>query len=80
MKISVEANEMSRLDLMAHAELCGWALARAHAKSGQAAQISGYLGQSDKFDEVLADFATQYSRQNAQDFLQFKKALRTGKL
>ena len=52
MKISVDAQKMSFAELLDHARLCGWALARANAKAGRAAEISGYLGESDKFDEA----------------------------
>src|SRR5262249_3952172 len=41
---------------------CGWALARAHAKSGDAAMISGYLGSNDRFDKAIAKFASAYEK------------------
>lgn len=80
MKISVDARKMSFADLLDHARLCGWALARANAKAGRAAEISGYLGQSDKFDEAAADFAFRYAAQNQSDFAAFKKAIKVGRL
>jgi uncharacterized protein (DUF2252 family) len=51
-----------------YAELCGWAIAHAHARSGEPAQISGYLGKSDKFDEAIADFAKSYADQCELDY------------
>lgn len=63
-----------------YAELCGWALARAHAKSGDPAMISGYLGSNSKFDEALANFAAAYADQNERDHDAMLKAIRAGKL
>ncbi|MCC6273281.1 MAG: DUF2252 domain-containing protein [Deltaproteobacteria bacterium] len=53
---------------------CGWALARAHARSGTAALLSGYMGKSDVLDEAVADFAEAYADQNERDYGLFKKA------
>lgn len=54
-------------DLKPYAAICGTVLARAHAKSGDAARISGYLGKSDAFDRALGDFALKYADQNERD-------------
>ncbi|MFO0947342.1 MAG: DUF2252 domain-containing protein [Planctomycetota bacterium] len=62
------------------ANLCGWSLAHAHARSGEPAKISGYLGKSDKFDEAIADFAAAYADQSEQDHAELMKAVRAGKL
>jgi hypothetical protein len=62
------------------AEFCGWALARAHARSGGSAQISGYLGKSDAFDKAIADFADAYADQDERDHAVFKRAVRSGKV
>jgi uncharacterized protein (DUF2252 family) len=59
---------------------CGWALARAHAKSGDAARISGYLGKGDKTDEALATFALRYADQTEKDFDAFLRAIRAGRI
>jgi NAD(P)H-dependent flavin oxidoreductase YrpB (nitropropane dioxygenase family) len=48
--------------------LCGWALARAHARTGRATVISGYLGGSEDFDNAIADFAIAYADQNERDY------------
>ncbi|HKQ79364.1 MAG TPA: DUF2252 domain-containing protein [Blastocatellia bacterium] len=62
------------------AELCGWALAHAHARSGDAARISGYLGKSDAFDLALAAFSQAYADQTEQDYDVMRAAVRSGKL
>jgi uncharacterized protein (DUF2252 family) len=60
--------------------LCGWVLAQAHARSGDASMISGYMGSSDVFDEAIADFAEAYSRQNERDYQALKRAVRSGEV
>jgi len=66
--------------LIDSAELCGWALAQAHARSGDAALISGYLGKSDAFDLALAAFSKLYADQSEQDYEVMRAAVRAGKL
>ena len=63
-----------------YAEICGWALARAHARSGAPAQISGYLGKSDAFDKAIAAFAIAYADQSERDHAVLKKAVRSGRV
>ena len=63
-----------------YAEFCGWALARAHARSGVPAAISGYLGKSDAFDKAIAAFAIAYADQNERDHAAMKKAAQSGRL
>jgi uncharacterized protein (DUF2252 family) len=63
-----------------YASLCGWTLARAHAKGANPAIIAGYLGKSDRFDRAIADFAELYARQNEKDYEALKDAIRKGKL
>lgn len=63
-----------------YAELCGWTLAHAHARSGEPAKITGYLGKSDKFDEAIADFSTAYADQSERDHEILVQAAREGKL
>ena len=53
--------------MLQYAELCGWTLAHAHARSGEPAKISGYLGKSDKFDKAIADFSIAYADQSERD-------------
>jgi uncharacterized protein (DUF2252 family) len=63
-----------------YADLCGWTLARAHAKSGDAAAISGYLGKSDRFDTAMARFAAAYADQTERDHAALVKAIRSGRI
>ena len=63
-----------------YATLCGWALAGAHARSGDAAKISGYMGKKEDFDKALADFSEAYADQNEQDHQALVQAVREGRL
>jgi uncharacterized protein (DUF2252 family) len=65
--------------LAAYGHLCGKTLARAHAKSGDAATISGYLGGSSSFDEAIADYAVAYADQVSKDYESFRGAIRAGR-
>ena len=53
--------------MLQYAEFCGWTLAHSHARSGEPAKISGYLGKSDKFDQAVATFAIAYADQSERD-------------
>jgi uncharacterized protein (DUF2252 family) len=66
--------------LMRYAELCGWTLARAHAKSGDGATISGYLGKTDAFDQAIGKFAIAYADQNEKDYAALVAAVKTGRI
>ena len=63
-----------------YAGVCGWTLARAHARSGDPVAISAYLGSSDRFDRAMTDFAVRYADQNERDYEAFVKAVRSGRL
>ncbi len=80
MKGAVHLDLMSRADLVEYAGFCAWALARAHARTGDAACIAGYLGKGGRFDQAVADFAIAYADQNEADYTAFKKAVRAGRL
>jgi hypothetical protein len=71
---------MDPLQLDYYGQLCGWALARAHARTGRASLISGYLGSSEVFDQAIADFATAYARQNEQDYRRLLEAISAGRV
>jgi hypothetical protein len=71
---------MSALDLGEYARLCGWVLARAHARSGDPALISGYLGKSPVFDRAIASFANDYADQTERDYDTFQAAVKSGRL
>jgi len=78
MKVLVEVfNPTTMLD---YAMLCGWTLARAHAKSGDPAMIAGYLGKSDVFDRAIASFSEQYADQAERDHAAFMQAIRQGRV
>lgn len=66
--------------MLEYAELCGWTLAHAHARSGEPAKISGYLGKSDKFDKAIADFSIAYADQSERDHEVLMNAVRAGRL
>jgi hypothetical protein len=66
--------------MLQYAEFCGWALAHAHARSGEPAKIIGYLGKSDVFDKAIADFSAAYADQSERDHRTLTKAVRAGKL
>ena len=70
----------NRMTMMQYAELCGWTLARAHARGGEPAKISGYLGKSDKFDQAIADFSIAYVDQSERDHKVLMKAVKDGRL
>ncbi len=80
MKLSLDIADTSRSQLKTYGGVCGWALARAHAKSGDAALISGYLGKSDAFDRALGDFALAYADQSERDHAALKTAARTRRI
>jgi len=79
MKVSAEIETFDPHILTAYAAMCGWALARAHAKSGDPATVAGYLGSSQRFDDALALYAEAYADQVEKDFGNFKKAIRSGR-
>jgi len=80
MKGSAVIESMPAVNLEFYAGLCGWTLARAHARSGDPIAIAGYLGKSDAFDRSLTDFSERYADQNEQDFEAFVGAVRSGRL
>jgi Uncharacterized protein conserved in bacteria (DUF2252) len=77
-KIGASVEEFGPGEMVEYAEFCGWTLARAHARCGASAQISGYLGKSDAFDTAIAAFAKAYADQSERDHAIFKKAVRSG--
>jgi hypothetical protein len=63
-----------------YAGICGWTLARAHARSGDRIALAAYLGRSARFDQAIADFAETYADQNERDYTVFKTAAEDGKV
>ncbi len=80
MKVSAEVETFKPSTLVSYATLCGWALARAHAKSGDAAMIAGYLGSTNQFDEALVKYSRAYADQAERDYETFQAAVRSGRL
>jgi uncharacterized protein (DUF2252 family) len=66
--------------LSQYAAICGWTLARAHARSGDAVAIASYLGSSDTFDRAMASYAEAYADQNERDYAAFQAAVASGRL
>ena len=77
-KFAVETFGKARMTFFA--ECCGHSLALSHARSGDAAMISGYLGKSDRFDKAIAAFSIAYADQNEKDHAALKRAIRNGKV
>ncbi len=80
MKGSVEVETLRPPGLTFYAQTCGWTLARAHARSGNPVAIATYLGASDAFDKSITDFSQRYADQNEQDYEEFIKAIRSGRI
>jgi uncharacterized protein (DUF2252 family) len=80
MKIAmpVDANDPS--DLAYFADACGWALALAHARTGDPAMIAGYLGSSDAFDDAIVEFADSYADQTEQDYDALLRAIKSRRI
>ncbi len=80
MKGSAQIETASLSELTLYAELCGWVLARAHARSGDAAGISGYLGGGEAFDKAMRDWAHAYADQTERDHEALVAAIDAGRL
>jgi uncharacterized protein (DUF2252 family) len=80
MKGSALVEAMTPPALTFYAGICGWTLARAHARSGDPIAIAEYLGGSEEFDRSITDFSEHYANQNEQDYQQFLKAIKSGRL
>jgi uncharacterized protein (DUF2252 family) len=80
MKGSMSVPLMDPMQLDYYGKLCGWALARGHARTGRATMISGYLGTNGAFDQAIADFAVAYAEQNEQDYRGLLEAVSAGRV
>ena len=80
MKMKIDLDNMTKADWLEYVGICGWTLARAHARSGDAAAIGGYLGKNDTFDSALAKFSASYADQTDRDHATLLKAIRSGRL
>jgi uncharacterized protein (DUF2252 family) len=77
-KVSADIERMRPSVATAYGQLCGWTLARAHARSGDGIAIAAYLGSGDAFDRALAEFASAYADQNERDYGALAAAVETG--
>lgn len=80
MKVAAEPDTFLPKTLTAYATMCGWSLARAHAKAGDTPMIAGYLGSTDRFDNAITKYAEAYADQVERDYASFKKAISSGRL
>ena len=80
MKGSVDVTVMQPLGLSVYARLCGWTLARAHARSGDPVAIAAYLGKDDGFDKAVTKFAVRYADHNELDHASYVRAVKDGRL
>jgi len=80
MKGSIEAESLLPAGLSFYGGICGWTLARAHARSGDPVAIAEYLGKTDAFDRSITDFSLAYADQNEQDYQEFVNAVKSGRL
>jgi uncharacterized protein (DUF2252 family) len=79
-KTSADIATMRPADMALYARLCAWTLARAHARSGDAVAIAGYLGSSDVFDRTMSAFAEAYADQNERDYGALRDAIASGRV
>ena len=79
-KFSFPIEQMIPSGMAVYAQVCGWALARAHARSGDRIALAAYLGGSAKFDQAIADFAETYADQNDRDYAALQAAVKDGRV
>jgi uncharacterized protein (DUF2252 family) len=79
-KGSAEIDRMDPKGMAAYGKLCGWTLARAHARSGDRIAIAAYLGSSDSFDRAIVEFSKAYANQNERDYQALNAAVDSGKI
>jgi uncharacterized protein (DUF2252 family) len=79
-KASARLEDVPPRELAVYAGVCGWTLARAHARTGPRAAIAAYLGSGDRLDRALADFAEAYADQNERDYAALVEAVKRGRI
>jgi DNA-directed RNA polymerase subunit K/omega len=80
MKASAAVETMSPFGMTFYARMCGWTLARAHARSSDPVAIAEYLGRDDSLDQAITEFSAGYADQNRRDYEAFVKAVSDGRL
>ncbi len=71
---------MNPAAMTGYARMCGWTLARAHARSGDPVAIASYLGSGDRFDRGISTFAEAYADQNERDYAALRRAVDDGRV
>jgi uncharacterized protein (DUF2252 family) len=79
-KGSAEIEQMVPQGMATYGQLCGWTLARAHARSGDRIAIASYLGKGDSFDRAILEFSRAYADQNDRDYQQLAAAVKSGRI
>jgi hypothetical protein len=79
-KGSAEIDQLRPSPMAEYGKLCGWTLARAHARSGDRVAIAAYLGSGNNFDRAILEFATAYADQNERDYQLLVDAARSGRI
>jgi uncharacterized protein (DUF2252 family) len=79
-KFSVPIEQMRPNSMTRYGQMCGWTLARAHARSGDRVALASYLGRSAKFDDAITDFAEVYADRNERDYEEFRRAVKDGRV
>jgi uncharacterized protein (DUF2252 family) len=79
-KGSAEVEQMAPRGMATYGRLCGWTLARAHARSGDRIAIASYLGSGSRFDRAVVEFSHAYAEQNERDYQALRKAVDSGKI
>jgi len=79
-KGSAEIEQMVPKGMATYGTLCGWTLARAHARSGDRIAIASYLGNSDRFDRAILEFSEAYAEQNERDYIALAEAVKSGRI
>jgi len=80
MKMKFDLESMNKSEWLEYVQICGWTLARAHARTGDAARIGGYLGKSSTFDDAIGEFAVTYADQTERDHAALLQAIRAGRV
>jgi hypothetical protein len=79
-KGSAEIGQMVPSGMSAYGQLCGWTLARAHARSGDRVAIAAYMGKGASFDRAMLEFSRAYAEQNERDYQALRAAVRSGRI
>src|SRR5271167_816266 len=79
-KAAIEEDDLKGKGLIEYAEMCGELLSKGHARSGDSCAISGYLGNSDRFDKAMAKYSVTYANQTAKDWEELRKAIGAGRI